>query len=205
MDNFEYLNQISQSVRPTKKSKAGGFPIGMIIFAIAGVILFFILMIVGASLSNKSDSPNDLAIQLNLRVTNLNTTISKYNNSVKSSRLRSIGSSLASTLNNTATQLGGYFTAEGLAAEDLIAEESVTSAETTTNTELDTTLNNAKLNGMLDRIYLNQISLQVAMLISLEIETATKANEALQNIINQSLDSLTTIQNALSAFSDASS
>ncbi len=206
MDNFEYLNQISQSVRPTKKSRvSSAFPMKLIIFTVIGVVLFFILMIVGASLSNQTSSSTDLALELNLRVTNLNTTITTYNNSIKSSRLRSIGASLSSTLNNTATQLQGYFTTSGLESDDLTPKESIVEAETNSTMELDTALNNAKLNGLLDRVYLNQISYQVAMLMSLESQTAAKADEELLNIITQSMNSLSTVQDALLAFSDASS
>lgn len=206
MDNFEYLNQISQSVRPTKtKANVAGFPMKLIIFAVVGVILFFVLMIVGANLSNKSDTPADLALQLNLRVNNLNTTITKYNKSIKSSRLRSIGSSLSSTLNNTSTQLTGYFTEKGYDSDKLTPKESIVASEGASMSELDAALNDAKLNGILDRVYLNQISFQVAMLISLETQVSAKADEALLEIVTQSLNSLNTIQDALRAFTDASS
>ena len=93
MDNLEYLNQISQSNRPVKRSlKSSDRKTNLILkFSIAGVVLFFLMMAFGAMVGNLNTKSDDLAKQIYTRTVNLNSSLNTYNRDLKSSRLRAIG------------------------------------------------------------------------------------------------------------------
>lgn len=168
MDNFEYLNQISQSNRPVKrKISTKGPKTGLIIkLSAAGVLLFFLLMALGSMLGNLNNKSNDLTKQLYTRTTNLNTVLNTYNRDLKSSQLRAIGVSLSAILTNASNQLSGYLTINSKDKNALILDEKTAASETQLVEDLNASLNNAKLNGVLDRYYDNQIGLQVSLLMA---------------------------------------
>jgi serine kinase of HPr protein (carbohydrate metabolism regulator) len=66
-------------------------------------------------------------------------------------------------------------------------------------------LNNAKLNGILDRVYANQIQLQVSLLVTFisQLEQRTKDTELLE-IISQYQSNLIVIEQSLKDYSNPS-
>lgn len=188
MDSLEYLNQISQSNRPVKpntKVKAKLLNASIIKIILGGVVLFFLIMIIGVMLGNLHAKPEELTKQLYTRTSNLNSVITDYNKSLKSSRLRSIGLSLSSVLTNSGNQLSTYIMGEEGGQELLKPEEETLLAEQQLSETLNTSLNNAKLNGILDRAYSNQIGLEVSLLLSMisELEERAKDDTDLMNIL----------------------
>lgn len=205
MDNFAYLNQISKSAHakstPTKKS--GGllskFSIGKI--ALIGIVGFFLLMALGGLLGSINNKPKELSKQIYLRSTNLSSVLTTYNPSVKSSRLRSISVSLITVLNHTSSQLSAYIGGEKYKEEDLLPKKKTAESETALTEELELSLNNAKLNGILDRIYENQLTLQVSLLLSLTSQLLARTkDESLISILSPFYYSLETIHNNLESY-----
>lgn len=204
MNNLEYLNQISQETRPTSTKKSN--PLSLVIkIAIGGIVAFLFIMCVGIVLNAGKSSPTDLAKQLYVRTANLNTTLTTYNKSLKSSQLRAIGTSLNGVLTGASASLSNYLLPEGGEKGDLNPPEKLLVVETATDEELNTSLNNAKLNGILDRVYANQIQLQVSLLIAFisQLEPRTK-DEALLEIIAQYQSNLYVIEQSLENYSSPS-
>lgn len=199
MNNLEYLNQISKTSRPVKTgAKAQGF--GTIIkIAIAGVAIFVILLIVGAIIGKKSNPTANLGPQIYLRTSNLEKTVTTYNRSLRSSKLRSIGLTLSSTLTAAINQMDPTFKNSASSNKELSTSES----EYTTS--LESTLTDAKLNGMLDRTYANQMLLQTSLLLSmLEQAINHTSDENLKNIYSQYQSNLATSNSDLANYSASS-
>lgn len=204
MNNLEYLNQISQETRPTSTKKSN--PLSLVIkIAVGGIVAFLFIMCVSIVLNAGKSSPTDLAKQLYVRTANLNTTLTTYNKSLKSSQLRAIGTSLNGVLTGASASLSNYLLPEGGEKGDLNPPEKLLAVETATDEELNTSLNNAKLNGILDRVYANQIQLQVSLLIAFisQLEPRTK-DEALLDIITQYQSNLYVIEQSLENYSSPS-
>lgn len=206
MDNLAYLNQISQSTRPAKPSITNDRSafVKLIIKIVAGAVLAFIaLIIIGSMISSASGKTSDLSRQIYLRSTNLQSTIQTYNKQLKSSRLRSIGSALSGALTNTTNQLSTYLQRDESTKDPLTPKESTVADETALSEELNSSLTNARLNGILDRSYTSQIQLQVSLLMSLGSELLARTNDTeLENIITQMNNNLSPILENLTAYSE---
>lgn len=204
MNNLEYLNQISQETRPTSTKKSN--PLSLVIkIAVGGIAAFLFIICVGVVLNAGKSSPTDLTKQLYVRTANLNTTLTTYNKSLKSSQLRAIGTSLNGVLTGASASLSNYLLPEGGEKGDLNPPEKLLATETTTDEELNTALNNAKLNGILDRVYANQIQLQVSLLIAFISQLAPRTKDsALLDIIDQYQSNLYVIEQSLESYSNPS-
>ncbi len=209
MDNLEYLNQISKSNRPVSpvRKKSSG-PLGSPIFKIAiGGIIGLVFILAFASLfSSLGKKASELTKQVLLRTNNLNSVVTEYNPAVKSSRLRAIGSSLTTVLTNSSTQLSAYLTSVDGSKDATTPSNKTIATETAQLEELQLSLTNAKLNGLLDRTYENQLILQVSLLLSLisELESRTNDNELL-TILSSYSSNLETIHSNLESYSNTSS
>lgn len=204
MNNLEYLNQISQENRPTSAKKSASMSL-IIKIAVGSLVAFLFIMCLGIVLSAGKTSPTDLTKQLYVRTANLNTALTTYNKSLKSSQLRAIGTSLNGVLTSATASLTGYLASEGDKEADLNPPEKLLTVETETIEALDTALNNAKLNGILDRVYANQIQLQVSLLVTFisQLEQRTKDTELLE-IISQYQSNLIVIEQSLKDYSNPS-
>lgn len=208
MDNLEYLNQISKSnrpLRPARKKSSG--PLGSPIFkiAIGGIIALVFILAFASLFSNLGKKAGELTKQVLLRTNNLNSVVAEYNPAVKSSRLRAIGSSLTTVLTNSSTQLSTYLASVDDSKDPTTPGNKTIATETAQLEELQLALTNAKLNGVLDRAYENQLSLQVSLLLSLisELEDRTKDSELL-SILSSYSSNLETIHSNLEAYSNTS-
>lgn len=204
MDNLEYLNKISQSNRPVKRTMRQGNPkTGLIIkLSAAGVVLFFLLMALGSMLGNLGTKSKELTKQVYIRTTNLNSVVTTYNRNLKSSRLRAIGSSLTSVLTNASNQLSAYLVGNGKDKNALVPSDTkVTESEAILIQELNNSLNNAKLNGVLDRYYDNQVGLQVSLLMAQVSELLARTKDLeLTTILTNFHSSLETIHQSIEAY-----
>lgn len=210
MDNLEYLQQISKSNRPVAPTKPvrkfQQFSL-IIKIAIGGLIGFIAILILGLALGNMGAKSSELAKQIYVRANNLNSSITTYNRSLKSSRLRSISTSLSGTLLNTTNQLSNYLgSLEDKSSTALVPSDAAIVTQEAENLDsLNLALNNAKLNGILDRTYEHQISLQVSLLLTLESQLLGRSpEEPLRSIIQQSYASLSTIQTSFEEYQDPS-
>lgn len=203
MDSLEYLNQISKSNRPVKKAPGDVSKTTIIKIATGGVVLFFILIAFGSLLGNLNSKVSNTTKQLYFRADQVNSTLRTYNKSLKSSRLRAIGSSLQTVLTGATNQLKEYYSNKGTKSEDLKLTGKVGEEEETLISNLNLSLERAKLNGILDRTYDNQINLQVALLISLTSQVISRTkDQKLLDIVEPLHGSLTTIHENLEAYSN---
>lgn len=207
MDSLEYLNQISKSNRPVKPAnpvKAKLFDTSIIKIVLGGIVLFFLLMIIGSMLGNLGTKPENLTKQLYTRTVNLNSVLSDYNKYIKSSKLRSIGTSLSGVLTNSTNQLEPYILGEETNQSALLPDEETQAAETANLNQLNTSLNNARLNGILDRAYANQIGLEVSLLLSMISELEERANndQELISILTTYYSNLEVIHQSFEEYSE---
>ena len=133
-------------------------------------------MAVGALVGNLKGKTDSLLKQLYLRTTNMSTIMEDYNRDLKSSDLRSLAASLAGTLTNATNQLAGVMGAED--PEDAAPDAATTEEETAVLNELNTSLTNARLNGILDRAYANLVGLQVSLIMSMISELEARTDDA---------------------------
>lgn len=201
MNNLEYLNQISKDNRPVKTKSTTAFTSLLLKIIIGAVVALALIIAVGILLGNNRTKSSDLAKQLYFRTTSLNETVKDFNPSLKSSRLRAIGTSLANTLTSANGQLANYFTAQNI--EETSPSSSTLQSETENINSLNLALSNAKLNGILDRIYANQIQFQVSILLSLITQTIDHTkNSDLLSILQQYHSSVENIDQSLQEFSN---
>lgn len=204
MEGQEYLNQISMQNRPQKHSKMGKiFSSKIFMVSIIGVILLVVIMIVGAILGGSRTNEKELAYKLKLHIDNTSAVISEYQPSVNSSDLRSNSASLLSILANTNRDLTAYLT-------DAYSYKSGSEGETLINDAklnadgLRAVLFNAKINGILDRIYASQVAYEVSLIMNEESKIYNKTNnDNLKNILSSSYSSLENLYNAFKSFSEA--
>lgn len=200
MNNLEYLNEISKSNRPVKTSTSGLNPKTVLKIVIGGVIAFALLAIISIA-TNTGPKAVDYAKQINLRTYNLSETLRTYNPSIKNSNLRAISISLSSVLTDASNKFNTYFSFNDI---DPSPSNDVSESEAAMSEELNLTLNNAKLNGILDRIYLNQIQLQVALLSSLIAQALSRNNNDINllEILQQYESSLNLILDSFQKYSN---
>lgn len=205
MDSLEYLNQISKSNRPVKKSPGDVSKSTIIKVAIGGIVLFFALIAFGSLMGNLNSKVSNTTKQLYARTNQINSTLKSYNKSLKSSRLRAIGSSLQTVLTGASNQLKEYYSNKGTKSEKLKLQGDLAKKEDQLISNLNTSLEKAKLNGVLDRTYDNQINLQVSLLLSLtsQVKTRTKDKKLLA-IVEPLHSSLQTIHENLESYSNPS-
>lgn len=196
-NDIEYLNQIAQDNRTTRKVATGKFPIEtkwlkIIGAGIAGVI---VIMIIGGLLGGLGHEERDLIDQIYARTRNLNEAISEYGGKVKSSELRSMGNSLSNVLAETNSKVGALITSEyGTDGTDP-RDEATTTSELEHIAEVNTNLNYGRLNGMMDRYFVMEMTREIALLMSLETEVTEKtANESVKSALVNSWNNLNQLE-----------
>lgn len=201
MDNLEYLNHIAQSNRPVKRTSSA--PISLIIkILLGGLVLFVLILSFGSMLGGKSTKSSDLVKQLYVRTTNLDSTINSYNKSLKSSKLRAIGISLSGILTSASSQLSAYISSTDSSKNALQPNEQITAEEVENINALNLSLENAKLNGILDRTYVTQIHLQVSLLLSMVSQLSSRNdNETLNAILESYISNLAVIEQSFQDYS----
>ena len=148
--------------RPAKKSKIDLFKNKFVlvgIICVAGVIL---MAIVGAVLGGGKSGLKEQSISLKIRLDSTSEIISNYQGLVKSSYLRSNSTSLSGILSNTNRDLSNYITEKYKSSD---AEKKVQEDEDAHKANLDSELFEARINGILDRIYAHKIAYEVSLIM----------------------------------------
>ena len=190
MDNKAYLEKIASETRISKPKATGflgklGLSPMMKKLLIGAVAVAFFFIILGTALGGGDKD------KLSLRTTNLVSVIEHYTPYVKSSKLRSLGNSLKAVINQVNyaanTSLADDFDAKGSKPQ----KEQTTLDEDAWRLELEESLENARLNGILDRVYSRDYAYQIGMLISLENDIIKKSKkENLTSALEKSLPNL---------------
>ena len=202
MEGQEYLNQISASNRPEKKSMKGIFSSKFFIVGMIGVVGLILILILGAILSGGKEDTKTSAYELKLHLDNVAEVVSSYQPNIKSSDLRSSSASLYSILTNTSRDLTDYLTEEYNFKEKDIEQKIITNA-TEAKEQLEAELFRAKINGILDRIYAHKMAYELSVLMSEEAKIIDMSkNDNLKEFLTSSYNSLGNLYTNFNDFSE---
>lgn len=200
MNGQEYLNRISKETAPVKKPKKNIFQSKFFVVGAVGVILLVLIMIVGAILSSGGDDQSR-TFALKLHLSGTMEVMGNYQTKVKSSDLRSNGSSFYSVLSTTDTNLTNYITEKYDYSEKKVDKKLQSEADAERE-ELDNTLFEAKINGILDRIYAHKMAFEVSKFMSEAEKIArTTKNETLKELMNSLYGNLMPLYERFDEFS----
>ena len=203
MEGQEYLNQLAASTRPMKKSKVSSILSSkLFIFGIIALAILIVTIIIGSILSGNKSDEKTLGIALKLHVDNTSSIVQTYQTNIKSSDLRSSSASLNSILSNTSRELTEYLTEVHSIDEKKVEEKVLAQAEEARDA-LDAELFEAKINGILDRIFAHKMTYEISVLMSEEARliNSTK-NDGLTELLKTSYDSLETLYEKFNEFSE---
>ena len=209
MDNEQYLKQIS--AKPTHKSLSAKntnkfFTPNMIKLFIGGAIAIVLLIVVINILGASAARAKVLTETLYTRLTSLSKQggpTDKYGKLLSSSSLRALSGNLRTNLSNISRDL------EGLLPELQIDRSKISSGVTKDEeahlTDLNTVLEKARLNALLDRVYSREITLQIAQILSIESELYERTtNRALQDLLHRSTTNLRLLEIEFTDFTNNS-
>lgn len=203
MDGKEYLNQISAMNRPEMKAKKSKllsskfFIVGLI-----GVIGLIIIIIFEAILSGNKGGEKNLSIKLLLHVNNTASVIQEYQPLVKSSDLRSSSASLYSVLSNTSRDMTDYLTTKYNYKEKEVSKDLVESAGLAKD-GLEADLFEAKINGVLDRIYAHKMAYEISLIMTEESKIINiVGNTPIGESLTASYNSLNNLYDNFNDFSE---
>ena len=204
MDSQDYLDQISRTARPAKPQKGG---IGGILsskwfkWGLVALVLLIAMAIFGMLMGNKV-TPEEQCTNLKLRIDGTTEAITEYQQYVKSSLLRSLSASLKGVFSNTSSQLGTYMT-EAFGWEDKSVKEAVREEANLTRDELMNELFEAKINGLLDRVYAHKMALEIYTVMNDEVGLSNASgDEELNKLLQSSYDSLNNLYTQFNDFSE---
>ena len=202
MDNKEYLKQISGQVRPAKSSKMSFLKSPIVKIAGIAIIAMVIIIIFSSIISAGKPSLENQNISLKLHIDNTLEIISEFQPSVKSSDLRSSSSSLYAVLSNTSRELGTYLETTYNYNTNKPPETLANDADLSRDA-LYSDLFEAKINGILDRIYARKMAYEISLFTSEEsaIYNATK-DDSLKSLLTTSYNSLDNLYSKFDDFSE---
>lgn len=204
MDSQDYLDQISRTARPPKQNKGGlagilsskWFKWGM-----AALGLLIVTIIFGSMLGGK-ETMEEKCINLKLRLDGTTEAITEYQDNIKSSLLRSLASSLKGVFTNTSSGLNTYMV-EKYKYEAGREKDAVKEAAELTRDELMNELFEAKINGLLDRVFAHKMALEIYSVMSDEAGISNaSSDDSLKSVLSTSYDSLNNLYTQFNDFSE---
>lgn len=203
MQGQEYLNQISASNRPVKKSKMTNIISSkLFIGGMVALIALIIIMIIGSVLGGNKGGEKNNCYKLYLHLAVTSEVIEEYQNDIRSSELRASAASLKGILTNTNKDLTDYLTEKYQFKEKEIDKDFIAEANTTKD-GLMTELFEAKINGNLDRIFAHKMDYEISLIATEETKIANSAsNDTLKGLLVKSYESLDSLYNKFSDFSE---
>lgn len=201
MDGQNYLNQISTSVRPAKKTSSNFMNSKVAKIAIGGIAAFMLIAIIGGIMSSGRSSIQSRAVSLKYHIDNTLGVISTYQPNIKSSTLRSNSASLYSVLSNTTIELTNYLVDNYKYKDNDKSYKTLANNASLNSDALSQSLFQAKINGVLDEIYMSKMAYEISSIMSEEATVYNStSNQELESILSTSYSSLDTL---LPLFSDA--
>ena len=187
MDNMAYLQQISgvDNSMSSKAKKDNPLSKLLNVWVFVGAGIFIALMIAIAvivSLLNKVDTKDQDLLQhswwMSYYLTDV--TFDEYADDVKSSDIRNMTASFRSVLNEILKNDENLLLSEyGIEVDDLDEEtDPIVLAEKETNDKLNAELEQARLSGLLDRVFLREITMQIAYLRAYQSEISERTSNA---------------------------
>ena len=201
-----YLQQISATSKPVAQKKGFSLNPKILIGIGVAVVVIIFFSVIASMLGNVTDKEKEEAIRLDIRTNYLLTNLNNFTNSVKSSNLRSMGATLSTHLTelnrDLAPLLMEYWEFEDWENDsppEILEEEGETA------NELYYKLENARLNGLLDRVYVREIALQIALLNSIQTEIIARTERPeLIELLEKSTTNLRELHQQFSDYTDLS-
>lgn len=187
MDNMAYLQQIAgvDNSLNSKGKKKNPLSKLLNVWVLAGAGIFIVLIIIVALIAsslNKVDTKDQDLMTQSYWMANylVNETLDEYADQVKNSDIRNMTASFRSVLNEIILNDAGLMLSEyGIEVDDFDEEDNeIVAQEKKANDELNSTLEDARLNGILDRVYLREITMQVAYIRSYQSEIAERTKNS---------------------------
>lgn len=204
MDSQDYLDQISRTARPPKQSKGG---IGNILSSkwfIWGMVAFGLLIVIvvfGSMLGGK-ETLEEKCINLKLHLDGNVEVIDEYQDDIKSSLLRSYAASLKGVFTNASSGINDFLV-QKYNFEDKKLKKEVKEAAELTRDELMNDLFEAKINGLLDRVFAHKMALEIYGVMSDEKGISDAASDAeFKSFLSTSYDSLNNLYEKFNGFSE---
>lgn len=204
MDNKAYLDQIAVK----GKVKSGPIFTPMLIKLIAaGVVMLITMIIVGSVISGSNAKVTQTHERVYYRISKLadnssSAPLRKYSEQLRDSNLRANASNLYSILVTMNSNLSGVISSTGVNTSAISAE--VSTAENASFAAYTAALDNAILAGTLDRTFATETLYQISTLIQYERESLKRANnQTYANLINQSIEDLSSLEENFRAWSDS--
>ena len=183
--NLSYLNQISTSTNAApKKGLESILTSKPFIFSMIGLGVLVVILIVVALVSSAGPKESTELGKLSSRLANTMQFVKEYNSYAKSPQLRGDGTVISSILTETKTAVDAEIAKKAPASSD-----SKKSSETTTTVVEDkegsaiiadavAKVEQAKLNGTFDRVYLNELMYLVQLVLIQEKSVMDSGEDA---------------------------
>jgi hypothetical protein len=207
MDNAAYLKQIAAQPNPKDNHDHRLLSPAMIKVLITGAAALVLVIILGIIINSSSGKITTLYESFYLRLQNLsanNGPVAIYAKDVRSSELRALAGTLRSSL------YANYQNFSGILGDINIDPKKI--SETTSSSEADilseytSTLQNARLNGLLDRTFANSTTLQISYLIAIGSNILERnPPDQVQTIVNQAVTDLEILHTRFANYSNSSS
>ena len=167
------------------------------------VILFILIMVVGMMLGGKGGGSKQKSTELMLHLDNTASIIDKYQPSVKSSELRSNAASLRGVLQNTSKELATYIETKYNQKDAQKVDKKLTEQAKLEMDALDSDLFEAKINGLLDRIFAHKMASEISAFQDAESALVkSDSSEELRAFLKTSYDSLNNLYSKFNDFSE---
>lgn len=204
MDGQEYLNKISASNRPAKKSRLGGLLSSkMVMWGAVAVVGLVIIIVIGALIGGNKKDVKSLGAALMLHTKNTADIISEYQNSIKSSELRANAASLHQVLTVTNKDLSDYMSQKYSLQTKNISKD-ISAQANTEKDGLNSELFEAKINGNLDRIFAHKMSYEISLVGTEESRIIKATSDSnLKELLEKNYSSLENLYDKFNDFSEA--
>lgn len=194
--SIDYLNQIA-----SPNSSSGGFSRKKLAI-IGGLVVMVFIGLAIMILSNAGPNPTRMGQQLAARLNATTPIVAEAQENIQSGQLATLNSTLRIYLTNTGTKLAEPLGRIGVNSEKLpgniVTEES--------QEELAAKLEDARLSGTFDRVYIREMTYQLERIVLLmnQIHTNTRSN-SVKEALSTSYESLKPIQEQFAELNAASS
>ncbi len=208
MDNMAYLQQIAgtNNTLDTNAKKDGFFSkiFNIWTLLIGGglfIVLMIVLVIVGAM--NKVDTKDQDLMQQSYFMARYMTenTFSEYNEDIKNSDVRNMSASFKAILQEIILKDKEFLMDRHEIDVDDLEEEPVATDEKDKIEELNNTLKLGRLNGVFDRTWLREMTMQIAIIRSYQSEIAARTkDEEIKDFSERIESNLTNVYNQFHDF-----
>lgn len=189
---IDYLDSISSAPKKSAKGPADLLFFGVLIGGLLIALLVGAFMLLGDGGGKKTDFTT-----LAVRLTNLQSVADNSKKNIVSSKLRATNTSLSLALTNANRDITDSLTQNGVESGKL--DPKITAQENTD--ELNGRLEDARLNGIFDRIYAREMSYQVDTVLILIEQLESKARHSSQKeFLSATHANLKPLQEQLSKF-----